>query len=84
MSQANVGVVRSIYAQWARGNMRAGIEFFDPQIVFDSFMPDGRVVVRGPEAIKSFMREFLAQWRDYRLIGDDFREVGTGVTRRVA
>jgi ketosteroid isomerase-like protein len=79
MSQENMEVVRRTYSQWARGNMKAGVEFFDSQIVFESFMPDasGRVVVRGPEAIESFMREFLAQWRDYRLIGEDFQEVGT-------
>ena len=78
MSCENLDLVRRTYTQWAQGNMRAGVEFFDPQIVFESFMPDAseRVVARGPKAIESFMREFLAQWRDYRLIGEDFREVG--------
>src|ERR687896_404389 len=78
MSRENVEVVRRTYAEWARGNMKAGVEFFDAQIVFESFMPDSteRVVAKGPEAVEAFMREFLAQWRDYRLIGEDFREVG--------
>jgi ketosteroid isomerase-like protein len=78
MSQENLETVRRIYAEWARGNMKAGIELFDPAIVFESFMPDAseRVVARGPEGVEAFMREWLAQWRDYRLVGEDFREVG--------
>jgi ketosteroid isomerase-like protein len=79
MSRENLDLVRRTYAEWARGNMKAGTELFDAQIVFESFMPDasGRVVARGPQAIEAFMREFLAQWRDYRLVGRDFREVGS-------
>jgi ketosteroid isomerase-like protein len=77
MSQENLDLVRCTYAQWALGNMKAGVELFHPQIVFESFMPDAseRVVVQGPEAVEAFMREFLAQWRDYRLVGEDFRQV---------
>jgi ketosteroid isomerase-like protein len=58
--------------------MGAGVGVFDPEIVFKSFMPDSseRVVSRGPDEVAAFMREFLAQWRDYRLIGDEFRQVG--------
>jgi ketosteroid isomerase-like protein len=81
MSQENVEVVRDIYAEWARGNMGAGVEKFDPEIVFESFMPDAQdwVVARGVEEIDAFMREFLAQWADYRLIGEEFRDAGTKV-----
>ena len=78
MSQENVKVVREIYAEWQRGNMRAGVERFDPEIVFESFMPDAseRVVANGPAEVEAFMREFLRDWRDYRLFGDEYREVG--------
>jgi ketosteroid isomerase-like protein len=81
MSQENLETVREIYAQWARGNMWAGVEMFDTEIVFESFMPDAndRVVAHGPEQIQAFMREFLAQWANYRLIGEEFRAVGTKV-----
>ena len=77
----NVEVVREIYAQWARGDMSAGVEMFDTAIAFESFMPDAndRVVADGPEEVAAFMREFLAQWANYRLIGEEFRDVGAKV-----
>ncbi len=81
MSQQNVEVVREIYAQWARGNMSAGVEMFDTEIAFETFMPDAndRVVADGPEEIEAYMRDFLAQWANYRLIGEEFRDAGTKV-----
>src|SRR5262245_5442042 len=78
MSQEHVEMVRRAYAGWAQGNMQAGVELFDPEIVFESFTPDAseRVVVTGPAKIAAFMEEFLGQWRDYRLFGDEFRASG--------
>jgi ketosteroid isomerase-like protein len=78
MSQENVEIVRRTYAEWERGKMTAGVELFDPEIRFESFMPDAneRIVANGPEEVEAFMREFLGQWRDYRLIADEVREVG--------
>ena len=78
MSQENVEIVRGIYAEWQGGNMKAGVDRFDPEIVFESFMPDAseRIVANGPSEVESFMREFLRAWRDYRLFGDEYRESG--------
>jgi ketosteroid isomerase-like protein len=80
MSQENVEIVQRVCAKWERGNLRAreGVEIFDPEIVLDSFMPDSseRVVVHGLEGVDGFLREWLAQWRDYRIVGEEFREVG--------
>jgi ketosteroid isomerase-like protein len=78
MSEENIEVVRLTYTQWERGRMAAGVELFDSEIVFESFMPDAnkRVVANGPEEVEAFMREFLGNWRDYRLIGEEFREIG--------
>jgi ketosteroid isomerase-like protein len=78
MSQENVESVRRTYAEWERGQMTAGVELFDSEIVFESFMPDAnkRVVATGPQEVEAFMREFLGNWRDYRLIGEEFREIG--------
>jgi ketosteroid isomerase-like protein len=78
MSEENVEIVRRTYAEWEQGNMTAGVELFDSEISFESFMPDAneRVVANGSEEVEAFMREFLGQWRDYRLVGEEFREVG--------
>jgi ketosteroid isomerase-like protein len=78
MSHENVEMVRRAYAEWAHGNMQGGVDLFDPEIVFESFTPDAtdRIVVTGPAQIAAFMDEFLGQWRDYRLFGDEFRDSG--------
>jgi ketosteroid isomerase-like protein len=77
MSQENVEIVRAIYAEWQLGNMKAGTERFDPEIVFESFVPDasGRIVASGPAEVEVFMREFLRQWRAYRIVGEEYREI---------
>ena len=79
MSEENVEIVRSIYAEWEQGKLAAALDVFDPEIVLESFMPDSRehVVAQGPEEIEAFMREILAQTREYRMIGEEFREVGS-------
>jgi hypothetical protein len=58
--------------------MRAGAELFDPEIVFESLMPDSNatIVANGLLEVEAFMREFLAQWRDY------CSTAGRGRTRR--
>jgi ketosteroid isomerase-like protein len=73
-----VAFVRRTYAEWQQGNMKAGVERFHPEVVFETFMPDTneRVVVHGPNGVEAFMREFLEQWCEYRLFGDEYREVG--------
>lgn len=78
-STENLDRVREVYAEWGRGNMKAGPELFDPDLVFESFLPDAteRVMVKGPREIETFMREFLSNWHDYRLIGDEFRAIGS-------
>jgi ketosteroid isomerase-like protein len=77
--ERNVEIVRRIYAGWADGDMRAAVDLFDPEAVFESFMPDSseRVVCRSPEEIKGFMREWFATWSEYRILGDEFLEVGS-------
>jgi ketosteroid isomerase-like protein len=78
MSQENVEIVRRIYGEWKLGNLAAAVKLFDPEIVFESFMPDSsqRVVAHGPKGIEAFTRELLAQTREYRMIGEEFRAAG--------
>src|SRR5687767_6536614 len=79
MSQENVEIVRGVYEEWKSGNLEAGLPLFDPEIVFESLMPDSheRVVAHGAEEIAAFMRGFLTETRDYRMTGEVFWEAGT-------
>jgi ketosteroid isomerase-like protein len=78
MSEENVEVVRRIYAEWERGNFSAGVERFAPDIRFETWMPDAseNVNANGIAELRDFMRNWFAQWKNYRVIGDEFREVG--------
>jgi ketosteroid isomerase-like protein len=78
MSQENVEVVRLILAEWEQGNFGAGAKLLDSEITFETFMPDAseNVVTRGSAQIEAFTRDWFAQWRDYRVVGQEFLEVG--------
>ena len=78
MSQENVEIVRATYDEWKLGNLAAAVKLFDPEIVFESFMPDSseRIVAHGPKEVEAFTRELLAQTREYRMVGEEFRAVG--------
>lgn len=78
MSQENVKVVRSVLAAWAAGDFQREAERFDPEIRFETFMPDAdqNVVARGLDEIAAFTRDWLAQWRSYRIVPEEFQAVG--------
>jgi ketosteroid isomerase-like protein len=80
VTQENVETVRAIFAEWEQGRMQAGVDRFDPEIVFESFMPDSRerAVATGAEEVATFMRELLAQWSHYRILGDEFESRAGG------
>jgi ketosteroid isomerase-like protein len=78
MSRENVEIVRAIFAGWEQGDFEAGVEWFDPEITFESFMPDAgdKVTAHGLAEIQAFTRDWFTQWQAYRAVGDEFREVG--------
>ena len=67
--------MRGLYAEWARGNFRPGKELFAPDVVFDQLI-DGSSNVVGADAVESYTREFLAHWGEFRIVAEDFVEVG--------
>jgi hypothetical protein len=77
MSQENVATLRSIYDEWEQGNLGAGRSEFDPKITVKTFMPDANepVILEGVGQFERFVRDWLTQWQDYRVTGEDFREV---------
>lgn len=74
----NVEIVREIYAGWERGDFRAALPVLDPEVTFETFMPDSseNVVVTGLDQLESFTRDWFGQWRGYRVTGVEFRAVG--------
>lgn len=79
MSHENVEIVRGILGSWAHGDFRTGAAHFDPKVAFQTFMPDadGPVTARGLEEVEAFTRDWLAQWRLYRIVGEEFQAVGS-------
>lgn len=69
MSQDDVLALRRVYEQWSKGNFSTG-ELFAPDIVFKPF-PE-RSALHGAESVAAYMREFLAQWTEYRVEGLEF------------
>lgn len=80
MSTEDVEIVRRLLAAWARGDFRSEAELLDPALRFETFMPDGTATARGLDELEAFTREWLAQWRDYRIAAEQIRE---GLTGRV-
>lgn len=78
MSEENVELVRQVYAEWEKGNFEAAVESFDPEITFESFMPDASedVILHGLNELRAFTRDWFTQWRDYRVTGEEFQAVG--------
>jgi ketosteroid isomerase-like protein len=78
MSQENVEKLRPVYREWARGNLRAGPEIFASDVRYDAIAP-GQGPVIGTEAIEKQMREFLAEWSEFRIEAESFEEFGDAV-----
>jgi ketosteroid isomerase-like protein len=78
MSRENIEIVRLILGDWAHGNFGSRSDLLDPEITFETFMPDAsqNVVAHGTAQFEAFTRDWLAQWRHYRIIGEEFQEVG--------
>jgi len=80
MSQDNVEIVRGIYAEWGKGNFRAGTDLFDPgvSLVLRADFPDAGTYA-GRDAIRGYMRQFLADWTDAAIEAEDIVASGDRV-----
>jgi ketosteroid isomerase-like protein len=74
---ANLDLVRSIYADWERGDWGQS-DWIDPQM--ELVVADGpdRQNLTGHEQIRSRWREFLGTWSGYTVVADEFRELSVG------
>jgi ketosteroid isomerase-like protein len=80
MSQQNLDAVRAVYEEWAKGNLRAGRDLFDPDILFIPLpeIPNaGRY--HGTESMRDFMRGWMEAWQTLTLTAEDFIEADNSV-----
>jgi ketosteroid isomerase-like protein len=75
MSEENVETLRRLYNEWSRGEFWGLGGLLAPEATFWSELPPGKVLCHGSREVDRFFREFLRQWRDYRIEGDEFIEL---------
>ena len=74
MSQENVELVRSIYADWARGNFRS-VEWADPEIEFGWADGPSPGTWTGLAGMAEAWRDYLSTWEEKRTVIDEYREL---------
>ncbi len=74
MPSANLDLVRSIVADWERGDYSSA-EWADPEIEF--VIADGPAPGswRGVAGMSAAWRDFLGAWEEHRVDTDEYREV---------
>ena len=80
MSEANVELVKGIFAAWARGDF-SSTEWADPEIEFTIPGPD-LDVHRGVEAMGRAWGEWLHAFDEFRVVGEEFLDGGDRVVVR--
>ena len=80
----NVEAIRGVYERWAEGDFRAGIDLFDPLIVFvmRPEFPDAGTYL-GPERVAEYMRGFLEPWTRLTIEAEELNEAGDSVVAAV-
>jgi ketosteroid isomerase-like protein len=80
MSGENIAAVRAVYEEWAKGNFRAGVELYDPEILMvqhRGFPEAGSYL--GVDGVRRYMRVFLEAWEEVSLSAEELVEAGDSV-----
>jgi ketosteroid isomerase-like protein len=77
--EENIERLRAVYAEWAKGNLRAGEELFAEDVAYTPQTPDETATLVGPDAIEDYLRRFLSQWDEFRMDAEDFTDLGEAV-----
>ncbi|MDQ3715768.1 MAG: nuclear transport factor 2 family protein [Actinomycetota bacterium] len=80
----HVEVLRGIYREWARGNLKAGLDLLDPHVVYvnrPGLVEDATCY--GREEMQHWMREFLSAWERYEAHATEFIPAGDSIVVRL-
>ena len=72
---ANLDLVRSVYADWERGDYFTSTDWADPEIEFVVMDGPNPGALRGVAALGDNWREFQGAWEDYSLKAEDYRQL---------
>jgi ketosteroid isomerase-like protein len=74
VESANLNLVRSIYAEWERGDFRS-VAWAHPAIEWE--FADGPAPGRWtePATLADVWRDFVSAWDDFRIVADEYREL---------
>ena len=74
MASSNVELVRSIFADWERGDFRA-VDWADPEL--EMVRPEGLVPdeLKGLASTAKGWREWLSEWNGFHANADEIREL---------
>jgi uncharacterized protein len=78
MSQQNVEIAKRVIAAFNRRDVDAIFECVNSDIEWFPAMPVtfGGGALRGREGIESYIREVSDTWEEYRVVAQDFRDLG--------
>jgi uncharacterized protein len=78
MASSNVDLIRPIYEEWGRGNIRPRFDVYDPHIEWgwsDEF-PGLAGVYDDPRDPNPRLRMWLSGWENWRIEAEDYLEFG--------
>ena len=84
MGPANVAAVQALYEHWREGDFGAGLELFDPGVVFvlgPDFPEAG--AYSGLDELGEYMRAFLEPWVRLTIEPEELRAAGDAVLAAV-
>ncbi len=72
--------MRRIFDGWGRGDLRAGVEHFDPHVllVLRPEFPEAGTYC-GPDEIRGYTKQLLSAWDEFAMAGEEFIEAGDSV-----
>ena len=77
-------LIKGVYERWREGDFSAGIELFDPLILFimrPEFPDAGNYL--GPDRVAEYMRGFLEPWTRLTIEAEEIVETGDSIVATV-